>query len=41
VDLRGDKLALFNQDGTVKAGKLLRIEADTLDGAASCCRSAI
>lgn len=32
VDLRGDKLALFNQDGTVKAGKLLRIEADTLDG---------
>ncbi|MGS3448434.1 hemagglutinin repeat-containing protein [Klebsiella electrica] len=32
VDLCGDKLALFNQDGTVKAGKLLRIEADTLDG---------
>ena len=32
VDIRGDKLALFNQDGTVKAGTLLHIEAETLDG---------
>lgn len=32
VDIGGDKLALFNQDGTVKAGEWLRIDADSLDG---------
>ncbi|WP_434645277.1 hemagglutinin repeat-containing protein [Raoultella planticola] len=32
VDIAGDKLALFNQDGTVKAGERLRIDANTLDG---------
>lgn len=32
VDIRGDGLALLNQDGTVKAGEMLRIEADSLDG---------
>ncbi|EMH6517408.1 TPA: hemagglutinin repeat-containing protein [Raoultella planticola] len=32
VDIGGDKLALFNLDGTVKAGEWLRIDADSLDG---------
>ncbi|TCQ72543.1 filamentous hemagglutinin [Raoultella ornithinolytica] len=32
VDIRGDGLALLNQDGTVKAGEMLRIDADSLDG---------
>ncbi len=32
VDIGGDKLALFNPDGTVKAGEWLRIDADSLDG---------
>ncbi|WP_159236243.1 two-partner secretion domain-containing protein [Raoultella terrigena] len=32
VDIRGDGLALLNQGGTVKAGEMLRIDADGLDG---------
>lgn len=32
VDIRGDGLALLNQGGTVKAGEMLRIDADSLDG---------
>ncbi|MFB5081376.1 hemagglutinin repeat-containing protein [Raoultella sp. C349492] len=32
VDIRGDGLALLNQGGTVKAGEMLRIEAERLDG---------
>ncbi|WP_404685006.1 hemagglutinin repeat-containing protein [Raoultella terrigena] len=32
VDIRGDGLTLLNQGGTVKAGEMLRIDADSLDG---------